>query len=531
MANAQTNSAQLFQAGTPSGISNVTRDANGQLTAWVENGFAMSVTRTAAGLPLRLVATGPRGRLVQTFAFDASGRLSGLTGDMIPTEFAQELQLGVPALLASASQAGAVQALVSGGGNLQANTVWIAGDSLMANAWAQVGSPVNFYNRGAEGWFNWLDAALGAPFSVLGSSAIGGKDTADFMTRQLPLVIASGAKYCALSIGINDINVDLLSGAQTAANVIQCVQALVNAGITPIWSTLFPQTYDSVVTPNVQKANDALRLFAQSNSCGMFVDLYPARVDPTNPQNPSRGAGYSYDSPAYLHPNNLGAALTGIYGASQISSRLLPKNASQWGNEDVTYTAGSNLLSNPGFTGTGGTVSANCTGTMPTGWAVDWATRTGTGSAAAAIVSITDTATGLALAQGIQLTVSGSAASGDVLRVYQSDTQNAALKSTLTTGSVVQAEGTFSLASAANISQVAMRVQTNTTESTWWGSNAQAAGTYPASLPAMAMRTQPMTVLGSGAASQARYDFRVSFNGAGTGSVITLWRPRVRQVS
>lgn len=114
MANAQTNSSQLFQAGTPTGISNVTRDANGQLTAWVENGFAMSVTRTAAGLPLRLVAAGPKGRLVQTFSFDANGRLSGLTGDMIPTEFAQELQLGVPALLASASQAGMVQSLVSG---------------------------------------------------------------------------------------------------------------------------------------------------------------------------------------------------------------------------------------------------------------------------------------------------------------------------------------------------------------------------------------------------------------------------------
>lgn len=169
MANAQTNSTQLFQAGTPSGISNVTRDANGQLTAWVENGFAMSVTRTAAGLPLRLVATGPRGRLVQTFAFDASGRLSGLTGDMIPTEFAQELQLGVPALLASASQAGAVQSLVSGDVNPQAPTTLTLASpvsktkdtSRLRAISYQKQEPENAYNGGEPIWIDVAPLAKG----------------------------------------------------------------------------------------------------------------------------------------------------------------------------------------------------------------------------------------------------------------------------------------------------------------------------------------------------------------------------------
>lgn len=412
------------------------------------------------------------------------------------------------------------------------NTVWIAGDSLMANAYVVTGS--NFVNRGSEGWFTWLDAYLGAPFNVLGSSAVGGKTTADFLSTQLSVVVASGARMCALSIGINDINVSLLSGAQTAANVITCVQALMAAGITPIWSTLFPQTYDSVVTPKVAKCNDLLKQFAAANKCGIFIDLFPSRVDTTAPvatPNPSRGSGYSYDNPAYLHPNNLGAMLTGIYGAVQGSNQIPTRNYMQVSNEDVNINSGSNLLANPGFAGTTGTVSANCTGTMPTSWVIDWATRTGTGSAAAAIVGITEPTTGLVIAQAIQVTISGAPAANDVLRITQTDTQNSLLKSNLSTGNVIQAEGIVSVASGAAISGIAMRMQANTNESTWLGSNGQTAVAYPATVPPMSMRTGKITVLGSGVASQARHDLRITFNGNGSGSVITYRQPRARKVS
>lgn len=135
-------------------------------------------------------------------------------------------------------------------------------------------------------------------------------------------------------------------------------------------------------------------------------------------------------------------------------------------------------------------------------------------------------ASGLVIAQGLQLTVSGAAAAGDVLRVTQATGINTALAG----GNVVQAEGVLQLATPANVSNVAMRIQANTNESTWAGNASQAAGTLQAFGPA-ALRTREMTVLGSGAASQARYDVRCTFNGAGTGTVLTLWKPRVRKVS
>lgn len=411
------------------------------------------------------------------------------------------------------------------------NTLYLAGDSMAGNGLVSTGSPVNFLNRSSEGWFTWLDASLGAPFYMVGCLAAGGKTTSDMMSEQIPTIVSSGVGYCAFSIGINDINVSLASGETTAANIILIVQKLMVSGITPIWGTLFPMTYDSVVTPKIIKCNDILRRFAQQNPCGLFFDAFSFLVDPSNSQNNSRGASYNYDSPAYLHPNNAGALLLGRWAASKLGNGILKTDAVQCGNEDVTYATTSNLLSNPAFTGVGGTVSANCTGTMPTGWVIDWATRTGTASAAAAVVNVTDSVTGLAIGRAIQITISGSAAANDVIRVYQSDTQNATLRTSLSGGNEVQAEGVFTVATGANISQIAMRVQTNTNETTWFGVNGQTAVSLPATIPAMTMRTAPLTVLGSTVATQARYDFRVTFNGVGTGSVITLYSPRVRKVS
>ena len=429
----------------------------------------------------------------------------------------------------NASQAAWVQSSASGAG-VRRPTIVLAGDSLSKNAYVTTSN--TFVDRAPEGVFNWFDAYLGAPFNVLGVTAVAGTTTTDFLSTQLPAIIALAPKYCWLITGINDINVSLASGPVVAASVIQCVQALTSAGITPIWTTLFAQTFDAVATPKIMICNDILRRYAYANECGLFWDGFLTRVDPTNATNNSRGSAYAYDSPGFLHPNNLGAQAAGAYAASVLSPYILRSNAIQAGNETVAYTDGaSNLLINPAFTGTAGTVSANCTGIMPDSWVIDWQTRTGAASAASALVSLTDAASGLVIAQGIQVTISGSAAAGDIIRITQTDAQNATLKNNISTGNLVQCEGIHKVVSGANISSVALRLLTNGVESTAWGQAIQTAGTYPATMPEAAMRSYPIAALGSGVASAARLDFRVTFNGAGTGSVITFWRPRVRKVS
>lgn len=409
------------------------------------------------------------------------------------------------------------------------NTVYLAGDSFTANSLIITGS--NFINRASEGWFNWFDAFLGAPFSVMGKTAAGGETCRTMIDSQFPTIFALSTKprFVSFTAGLNDIYTDTQSAATTYARIVEAVRALIAQGITPIWGTIFAKAYDSVATPKAMQCNDMLRLFAQQNNCGIFIDFASIMSDPTSANNEGRTplASYYYDSAT--HPNNLFAMRIGQWAAAQVSARFPQFNLFSVGNENVTFSGGSsNLLLEPSFIATAGTAGSNVTGTVPTSWTVDWATRTGTPTCAAAIVSLTDATTGLQIANGIELTVGGSAASGDVLRVTQTNSDNSGLTSNLSVGSVIQGEGIFKVASGANISEIAMRVQTGTNESTWNGVNAQTAVALPATIPACARRTYPLTVL---AVSAARFDWRIKFNGAGTGSVITVWRPRFRKVS
>lgn len=91
------NTQQIFVEGRPSGVSNVVRDAIGNLTNWIENGFSMAVYRDSAGYPLRLVASRGGMQITQFFTF-SGGQLVTTSGVNIPTAFAQELMTSAPKL-------------------------------------------------------------------------------------------------------------------------------------------------------------------------------------------------------------------------------------------------------------------------------------------------------------------------------------------------------------------------------------------------------------------------------------------------
>lgn len=420
----------------------------------------------------------------------------------------------------------AVQALVTG----NCNTVYTAGDSLNANGFAS--SSTNYIARQSEGAYNWLDASLGGAFNLLGNLAVGGKTCRQMIDEQFPTILAARPRYCMMSAGTNDLYLGDANAATTYNRIIEAVETLLNAGITPIWSTIWGRVYSATYTADAQKINERLRRYAYTQRAGLFWDGYIPTHDPAGTNGGGRTplASFFYDST--IHPNNLLAMRTGQYCAAQIGSRIYQPNRFVIGNEDVNVAyQGSNLLTNPNFTGTSGTVSANCTGTMPTGWVIDWATRTGTGSAAAAIVSLTDSTTGLAIGQAIQITISGAPANGDIIRVYQSNTENAALLTNLAAGNVFNAEGQFSVATGAAVRQITIRAGTNNNENTWWGVNGFTAVDYPATIPMMSVQTSNMTVAGSGAPTAARYDMRVTFSGDSSGTVLQLSRPRFRKVS
>lgn len=447
------------------------------------------------------------------------GREHGLDASGLPV---WNLQDGTQVHMTAAEWA-AIQSLVSGAGN----SLYVVGDSLAANGFITTGN--TFFSLASEGAFNWANALLGQPFKVAGNTAVGGKTAQQTIDEQLPVLAAlsSRPRYAFVSALHNDLYSEGVTVSVAADRGVRLIEGLIALGITPIWSTVWARSYDAVVTARHMQLNDLLRRYASQRGAGLFYDGFEASNDPSSANNEGRLPLSSYYYDSNIHPNNLGAQLIGRYMARQLRGRVSASAAGfVVGNEDQTVSlAAGNLLTNPSMQGSGGTAGANVTGTVPTGWTVDWATRTGTGSAACAVIDITD-ADGLVIARALQITISGTCASGDVLRI----TQATGINTALTAGNVVQAECMLSLATPANVSNLAMRIQTNTSESTWAGNASQTAGTLVAFGPA-AFRTREMTVLGSGAASQARFDVRNTFNGAGTGTVLTFWKPRVRKVS
>lgn len=419
---------------------------------------------------------------------------------------------------------------------IPSHKAYIVGDSIAGNNWATTGTPVNFKAINLEGVHEWANALLGQRFQIAGNSGSGGKTAEQILDAQLGQSVYAAPGYVFLSAGTNDLyNSPPQTGLVTFNRIKALVQSYLAAGIIPIWSTILPRTKPSTngaaYVAQLLDCNDRLRQWAMSDDVGIFWDGFSVLVDPTNADCNPR-SGYTYDTSPAIHPNNVGAYYLGKKLAAAINSYVTTRSVLAYGAEDQTNTSAtnggtaSNVLVNPMFTGTGGTVSANCTGTMPDSWTIEWATRTGTGSAAAAIVNVTDPDSGLATAKGIQITISGAPAANDEIRVKQSTGFN----TLLTGGSSVQAEAKMSLATPAAIDRPRLLLLVNNTEQTNWGNLAQVSGSGALTdACTFTMKTRDLTVLGTGAASAADFQARVRFNGDGVGTVITISNPRVRK--
>ena len=501
----------------------------------VSGTYTITVIRgTGIGTALATAATGGS---YGTYAYDSLVRIVASADSEIDYDVAVSPVVSsdtVPSLAFDSS--GNVTGLVGQGGkyyplNLDGgpNTIIIAGDSLARN-YSQVPTST-FAAVQSSGVFALANALGENRFNVLSVAAVGGKLASEVLTEQIPTVVAARPKYCYISCGVNDLYIGLAAGDVVANRVIACIQALLLGGVIPIWSTIWARSSGGGTTDDHIWCNDLLRKFAASNPCGIFFDGYKATQTPGTATFGIR-SGWTYDSSPNLHINNLGAYWLGK-AMFKAFDALVPKISTlAVGVEDQTNSTNnkSNILVNPFFAGTAGTVSANCTGTMPDSWTIDWATRTGTGSAAASIVDVLDPDTGLATAKGIQVVLSGTPASGDVLRISQATGFNTLLSA----GDNFSCQGVVSLVNPAYTQSVAIRTQTNGNESTWWGVNSPAtsgSGTYE-SYPescTFTCETGAIAVLGAGAASAARYDLRITYNGAATGTFV-FSRPRVRKV-
>lgn len=405
-----------------------------------------------------------------------------------------------------------------------------AGDSLAANNWSTTGN--NFISVNSNGPLAWANALSGGRFDVLARYAVGGTSALDLQNTQMASILSSPAKNVFISTGHNDIFVFNRSGAETAATITDIFRRLLDNGKTPWYMGIAARSYANAGFLAAQRAcNDAVQNFVAANPGVIFIDGYRLTVDGTSTQGAIK-AGWTYDSGPNLHWNQIPAYWMGKAFARAASGLLIPRQQKFIsGADDFTNTPTKNLLDNVIMAGSGGTAGANVTGTVPTGWTVAWATRTGTGSVASSVVDVTDPETGVVVGKGIQLVVSGTVAANDAIQI----TNSANLTSRIVGGDQLVARGVITATGPVGVSNIRLRVQTNTNESTWWGSNLAATGSGSVgAVPeggTFFTETRPLPVLGTGAVAQAVYEMRVNFADATGAGTFILSLPQVQKVA
>lgn len=242
------------------------------------------------------------------------------------------------------------------------NKVWGLGDSLTANGWStnDQGASIPPYTN-AKSWHTWGMAYSNGKIRYTGQSALGGITSAQIISGgYLAQALVSGADYCVVLCGRNDVNLGVNIDTVTIPSMITIFTQLQAAGITPIVCTMAAQSISDPVAYPGQRAretriNSWLRAYASSHGLP-FVDMHQATV---NPLTGNWKPGYNQD---VSHPTELGAKVMGKTFADTMSQWLAPSypDSAQSISDPATSA---NKAVNPLF--------LDVTGGLPTAWTVD----------------------------------------------------------------------------------------------------------------------------------------------------------------
>lgn len=200
--------------------------------------------------------------------------------------------------------------------------IWKLGDSISANG---ITLPTGSADRVWSTDFDYLAWACLLSMGRIrygGVAATGGFRTDQIITTHLPTVLAARPAYCVVHCGTNDIGT--LTAAQTRTNLATIFTALLNAGITPIATTMLPKETN---TGSNREALDSMSAYvsAYAQKYGFpVVDWTTPFIDPDGSwqsyTNPTPGA-FNYDD---VHPNGAGAKKMGQQLLAALSPALPP---------------------------------------------------------------------------------------------------------------------------------------------------------------------------------------------------------------
>lgn len=380
----------------------------------------------------------------------------------------------------------------------------------------------NTSNINQDNIFTWFNGLAGNVFDVTGVFGSPTATAAEVNTTYITLALASDCDYVDISAGAEDIYTVGSTSATVLALIESIVDKVIEAGKIPVWTTIPARAF--VTEPKLAehlKLNHGLRELAKRKTPSMFWDAFAVSVDYKDVQC---AAFTDFTSNGTLL-NNIGAYYLAKSKLNMLRNYIPAVSKASVAMESYARVGNNNVLVNPGFTGTTGTLGANVVGTVPAGWKVQWTTRTGTGVARSTIVDVMDPSTGIYSATGVNLTLdSGVTSDGDSVELVQ----DTGISANLSGGLYLSAETSVGLYSVAGINKVSLATIVNGYSATW-GSSAVVADTYVDSIDIRA-KTLATQISGSGAPATASMSASITVNGPSTFSVI-FSAPVLKQTS
>lgn len=380
----------------------------------------------------------------------------------------------------------------------------------------------NTSNVNQDNVFTWFNALAGNVFDVTGVFGSPTATAAEVNTTYLTLALASDCDYVDISAGAEDIYTVGSTSGTVLASVESIIDKVINAGKIPVWSTIPARAF--VTEPKLAehlKLNHGMRELAKRKTPSMFWDAFAVSVDYKDAQC----AAFTEFTSNGTRLNNVGSYYLAKSKLSALDNYIPATTKASVSAESYARVGNNNVLVNPGFTGTTGTLGANVVGTVPTGWKVQWVTRTGTGIARSTLVDVMDPSTGIYNATGVSITLdSGVTSSDDSVQLVQ----DTGISASLTGGMYVSSEANVLAYSVSGTSKISVATVVNGYSSTW-GSSVVAANTYVDSL-AIRAKTLPTQVSGTGAPSTASMSASITVNGPSTFSIV-ISAPMLKQSS
>lgn len=380
----------------------------------------------------------------------------------------------------------------------------------------------NSSNINQDNVFAWFNGLARNTFEVTGVYGSPTATAVEVDSTYLTAALDGDSDYIDITIGGEDLYTVGSTAASILASIESIVDKVIDAGKIPVWSTVPARAFvtEAKLAEHL-KLNHGLRDMAKNKTPSMFWDAFAVSVDYKDSQC-AAFTGFTSDG---VKLNNVGAYYLAKSKLKALGKYIPAVGGSNGSMESYNRVGNNNVLVNPGFAGTSGVMGANIIGEIPTGWKVQWVTRTGTGVVRSTIVDVLDEDTGLYVATGVQLTVdTGVTSAGDAVQLVQ----DTGINTNLNGGMYISAEANLGVYTGIGVNKITLSTVVGGNAASW-GSSLDALDSYPESLMVRA-KTLNTQVGGSGTPASASVSINVELEGASSFAVVASV-PRLSQMA